>query len=1086
MPCDLGTSMADARRNSPFDRDVEQAITALKKGSCLLKYGRRGKPKFCPFRLSADESMLIWFAGRQEKTLVLGIVSKIIPGQRTAIFQRYPQPDKEYQSFSLIYKDRSLDLICKDKDEAEVWYVGLKALISCRNHLKRLESKADRLSDSSSSKSTSYKQSPSNLPFNPENRQPVGLSALNPPANGFGSVFSDVILYTAHTGSFQYDSVSNSLSSAASADNSNGRGSTSENFRVSLSSAVSSSSHGSGHRDFDTLGDAFIWGESIGDGLLGAKSDASLPKALESTVILDVNSIACGSKHAALVTKQGEVFTWGEESGGRLGHAIDADVSQPKLVNALSGMNVEFVACGEYHTCALTFSGDLYTWGDGVYNSGLLGHGSEASHWVPKLVTGQMGALHVSSVSCGPWHTAVVTSLGQLFTFGDGTFGALGHGNRTSINVPREVEALIGLRTISTACGVWHTAAVVEMESQPTDSDSYISRKLFTWGDGDEGRLGHGDKEHRLVPACVVSLTERNICQVACGDDITVALTASGRVYTLGSTIYGQIGNPQANGNIPTVVEGKLSDSIVEQISCGSHHVAVLTSKNEVYTWGKGTNGQLGHGDNENRDIPTLVKALKDKQVKSVACGSNFTAVICLHKWISGIDRSVCSGCHLPFGFRRQRHNCYNCAQVFCKSCTSRKSIRAALAPNIHKQYRVCDACYNQLRKSESGIHSLVLKQQNASQRHISTQMAEEMVVSRHSSASSFKGESRHPRQSEKSESNHNPMSLVQNECFQRGNIQKPKSKNIIIRSPITKCSASVPGSQLVCRSMFPLGVSLVSLLPGTISTGLVSAEVPIDELKKTNESLREEVAQLKLQLECLTQKFQNMESEFERKSVELKEAIAKAAEENAKCKAAEEVIKSLTSQLECLTQKFQNMESEFERKSVELKEAIAKAAEENAKCKAAEEVIKSLTSQLKDMAERAPEVCINDHSHSDVSYASNELKLNLSGTRLNHLLSKHSQDSNGHISDSLPSIASDTSEGVEWVEQAEAGVYITVSSSPCGAKILKKIRFSRKRFSEERAESWWAENRQKLQDKYIFPAAGVGSLSMKKNSTIG
>lgn len=46
------------------------------------------------------------------------------------IFKRYPRPEKEYQSFSLIYNDRSLDLICKDKDEAEVWFVGLKALIS--------------------------------------------------------------------------------------------------------------------------------------------------------------------------------------------------------------------------------------------------------------------------------------------------------------------------------------------------------------------------------------------------------------------------------------------------------------------------------------------------------------------------------------------------------------------------------------------------------------------------------------------------------------------------------------------------------------------------------------------------------------------------------------------------------------------------------------------------------------------------------------------------------------------------------------------------------------------------------------------
>lgn len=88
-----------------------QAITALKKGACLLKYGRRGKPKFCPFRLSNDESVLIWFSGKEEKHLKLSHVSRIISGQRTPIFQRYPRPEKEYQSFSLIYNDRSLDLV---------------------------------------------------------------------------------------------------------------------------------------------------------------------------------------------------------------------------------------------------------------------------------------------------------------------------------------------------------------------------------------------------------------------------------------------------------------------------------------------------------------------------------------------------------------------------------------------------------------------------------------------------------------------------------------------------------------------------------------------------------------------------------------------------------------------------------------------------------------------------------------------------------------------------------------------------------------------------------------------------------------
>ncbi|RXI00104.1 hypothetical protein DVH24_030594 [Malus domestica] len=123
--------MADLVSYGNANRDIDQAIIALKKGAQLLKYGRKGKPKFCPFRLSTDESTLIWISS-SERSLKLASVTRIVPGQRTAVFQRYLRPEKDYLSFSLIYNNgkRSLDLICKDKVEAEVWIAGLKALLS--------------------------------------------------------------------------------------------------------------------------------------------------------------------------------------------------------------------------------------------------------------------------------------------------------------------------------------------------------------------------------------------------------------------------------------------------------------------------------------------------------------------------------------------------------------------------------------------------------------------------------------------------------------------------------------------------------------------------------------------------------------------------------------------------------------------------------------------------------------------------------------------------------------------------------------------------------------------------------------------
>ncbi|CAL0329577.1 unnamed protein product [Lupinus luteus] len=495
-----------------------------------------------------------------------------------------------------------------------------------------------------------------------------------------------------------------------------------DGFRVSVSSLPSNASGGSEPDDIESLGDVYVWGEVLAEGVASdgygiqapSKIDVLIPKSLESNVVLDANQIACGVRHIAIATRQGEVFTWGEESGGRLGHGTDRDLCSPQLVEFPAATNLDFVACGEYHTCAISKSEDIFTWGDGAHNVGLLGHGTEASHWIPKRVDGPLVGLQVVSVACGTWHSALATSNGKLFTFGDGTFGVLGHGDQESVMYPKEVQLLSGLRTTKVACGVWHTAAIIEVSFQ--SGSNVTSRKLFTWGDGDKYRLGHGNKETYLQPTRVSSLMEYNFQQISCGHTMTVALTTSGHVFTMGGTENGQLGNPLSTGKVPTLVQDKLLGEFVEEISCGAQHVAVLTSKSELYTWGKGTNGRLGHGDTEDKKSPTLVSTLKDRHVKHISCGSNFTSCICIHKWVVGADQSGCSGCRQGFGLTRKRHNCYNCGLVYCHACSSRKVLKASLAPTPDKPHRVCDACYAKLKAIEAGTASMFHKKANPSQ----------------------------------------------------------------------------------------------------------------------------------------------------------------------------------------------------------------------------------------------------------------------------------------------------------------------------------------------------------------------------------
>ncbi|GFP86184.1 ultraviolet-b receptor uvr8 [Phtheirospermum japonicum] len=930
--------MADLQRPSLVDRDIDQAITALKKGAHLLKYGRRGKPKFCPFRLSNDESTLIWYYGKDEKQLELRHVSRIIPGQRT---------------------------ICKDKDEAEVWFVGLKALIARGNNRKlRKESRNENA-----------------LPESPRGRRDQGVitqaRSENSSQSRLGKAFADVLSYTAtnkNPPQSQPDPISYpppALQPNGPAETSNARTSGGgETIRVSLSSAVSSSSQGSCVDDFDNLGDVFIWGQGIGDGLLGggltrahrsslnAKIDALLPKALESTVVLDAHRIACGQKHAVLVTKQGEIFSWGEEENGRLGHGVDSDISHPKLIQTLSGKSIEMVACGEYHTCAVTISGDLYTWGD----DGCLGG---PGHWIPKRVRGPIEGLQVAFVSCGPWHTAVLTSAGRLFTFGDGTFGALGHGDRDGVNVPREVEDLKGLKTMKVACGVWHTAAVVEVGSDSEQpSDRVLTGKLFTWGDGDKGQLGHGDCKARLVPECVASVVDSDFSQVVCGSNLTVALTTSGRVYTMGSTSHGQQGSPSSDGKIPICVRGTIADSCVEEIACGSHHVAILTSKSEVYTWGRGSNGQLGHGDTEDRNIPTLVESLKDKQVRSIACGSSFTAVICLHKWISTADNSVCSGCHNPFNFMRKRHNCYNCGLVFCKTCSTRKSLKASLAPSANKPYRVCDDCFLKLQKLiESANNNIRISNvKSVNKMGEMTEKDGKGNISRLSSVESFKSD--------------------------RNFVVKAEHVFEIANEPVWV----VPEFSVIFCPGFEKVVEITVASAGKDAT-------------------------------------------------EVDNAVADYV--------------SVVTDVENLTSKSQHLEAELERQRKQLKEVTARAADEAEKSKAAKEVIKSLTAQLKEMAEKVPDgqghLDTNEQMANDPNRPSN-------GSSVTSITSPKSESSDNSNTPQLPNGTKPQLQKTKRIVQDEPGVYITLVTLPNGVNELRRVRF-RKRFTEDQAEKWWAEN---------------------------
>ena len=62
------------------------------------------------------------------------------------------------------------------------------------------------------------------------------------------------------------------------------------------------------------------------------------------------------------LTKKGEVFTWGDNDSGQLGHGDTEDKIVPTKVAGLDGLVITKISCGRYHTAALTDKGELFTW----------------------------------------------------------------------------------------------------------------------------------------------------------------------------------------------------------------------------------------------------------------------------------------------------------------------------------------------------------------------------------------------------------------------------------------------------------------------------------------------------------------------------------------------------------------------------------------------------------------------------------------------------------------------------------------------------------------------------------------------------
>uniref|UniRef100_A0A0D9VHU9 RCC1-like domain-containing protein n=1 Tax=Leersia perrieri TaxID=77586 RepID=A0A0D9VHU9_9ORYZ len=283
--------------------------------------------------------------------------------------------------------------------------------------------------------------------------------------------------------------------------------------------------------------------------------------------------------------------------------------------------NYSRVVAGPGHSVVVTTKGEVYSFGANCW--GQLGLGDTEDRFKPCLIRSLQG-IKITQAAVGSRQTILVSDTGRVYAFGKSSFAGAEFSNATDdhITTPKIVESLKGVFVVQAAIGGYFSA--------------FLSREgqVYTLSWGRTERLGHSsdpsDVEPRLLSGPLENVL---VAQISAGNCylLMLAYQPTGMsVYSVGCGLGGKLGHGcKNNKGTPKLIEhfSTLSFNPVT-VAAGTWHAAALGDDGRVCTWGWGHTGCLGHGDEEYKVLPMVVEGLSNVKAVHVSTGEYTTFVI--------------------------------------------------------------------------------------------------------------------------------------------------------------------------------------------------------------------------------------------------------------------------------------------------------------------------------------------------------------------------------------------------------------------------------------------------------------------------
>lgn len=387
--------------------------------------------------------------------------------------------------------------------------------------------------------------------------------------------------------------------------------------------------------------------------------------------------------HSIAVLADGRLFAVGKNDHGQLGTGDTGTRKEYVPISFPGKASVAKISMGRSHTMFLLSSGELWACGSNSFGQLGLGNSKATAKDVltPMKLTIPGDDPVVRDVACGYDFTVFCTlNQGRVYAFGHPEYGVLGQGTEgkyirdggkgaaiqfsceytpqlvdrflTKDAHDRVTTTLTGsqVKVRAVAAGKNHVVCLEDWEG--TDSHgAACANRVYSWGWGGYGRLGHNGAKDELYPREVQAFSQsgpsptdpsvhisvaptnrqKQVREVVCGSAFTLAVSETRHLY-----YFGKMSNaPRGEATMHPQLVQELFDYPVRQCAAGSNLVVVVAGRtvrgkpasegegpSYAIAWGMPVAGKLGFEDGaKSSRQPKLLSRLDGVGLTSVSCG---------------------------------------------------------------------------------------------------------------------------------------------------------------------------------------------------------------------------------------------------------------------------------------------------------------------------------------------------------------------------------------------------------------------------------------------------------------------------------